>query len=200
MKKSFLELKDGRLAVSGRKPFTGRKYISKEETLDFIGYLMKKEDVIIEERTERRGLLSGYLFDYAPLERETLAAIKRAESAEAAYNVLAFEKAKLNCRRKEFPISSGWMEEDLTEFVISLGFDGADAGDITLCVENRTFKGSKWMKDKRLPDDFKIWARACPCFLRSRSYLPDLFGNEYEIFRGRRENKAADDEKKQDEQ
>lgn len=191
MGKYYLVTEDGSQLVSGNEKPTGspdENYVTKEEELAFIGYLREKDDVMIEARTEERGLLNHYIFDYEPIEREILELIKSAENEEDAYNLLAGKISKLNPRWQDFPICGAWMEEDVIEYLLLLGYDIDDAKKITFAVGNRGFKNTDWIKDKRLPDSFKIWACSSTGFLRSRAYITDLFRKEYALFHKRKES------------
>lgn len=151
--------KDDSTVVVGKRPTVNRspkKYITRKEAVAFLTYLREKEYVTIEERTEERGLFNRYVFDYRPLESEALDLIKSADTAEDAYGIIASKKAKLNCLWKTFPQGGAFFSEDLVEYLMSLGMDEEESKQLTICIENRAFSKSKWYKDKRLPDNFRL--------------------------------------------
>ena len=177
--------KDDSTVVVGKRPMVNRspkKYITRKEAVAFLTYLREKEYVTIEERTEERGLFNRYVFDYRPLESEALDLIKSADTAEDAYGIIASKKAKLNCLWKTFPQGGAFFSEDLVEYLMSLGMDEEESKQLTICIENRAFSKSKWYKDKRLPDNFRLWAKASAGFLYSRNHITDLFRIDYSEF------------------
>lgn len=158
----------------------GHEAISRRELMDFIDWLRNKEKISFESRVEiQRTLFRACPYSVTSVAKQALKTIRNADSAEEAYGIFAAELAKAYTRWKSLPGFGYIYEEDLTEYILSLGFSETDAESMTACIENRRFKGSVWHNDARLSQNFRDWANASGGYLRSRDYIPNLFRLEY---------------------
>ena len=156
------------------------KRITRGELLNFITYLREKKNVTIESRTEtvRTSLFRVGTVDVGEIARRELELIKSADSSEAVYCELASRKAKGNCRWKTVDGFGYIFEEDLTEYLLSLGFSADEAEEMTTFIVTGRFKKSEWKKRPELSEEFILWAGSgVP--LMQRNYLPNLFRLDY---------------------
>lgn len=185
MGKFYLTREDGgKIGIGTEKPplvaEVKNERLSRERVLDFITYLRGKGSVAIESRVEiSRGFFNLYPHSVYAVAKNEWKTVKGASSSEEVYEKIAARAAKKNSNWQLVPALGYACEEDLIEYLLSLGFPEGEAADLTCCIENRRFKRSAWENDERLSTDFRVWAGASGGELARRDYLPNLFRLEY---------------------
>lgn len=140
---------------------------TKEETLSFIDYLLKKEPVILDDQCfSFRSFFNSWTETTYHLAKDMLDMIRSAGCASRAYSRIAHESAKNNSLWKSFPEGGYMFTEDWEEY--------------------------KCTHPSPLPPHIQKWEKHGN-FLASRSIVADLFPTEYLIFLHRFE--SPDDQK-----
>ncbi len=156
--------------------------MTKNELLDFIDYIRKKEEVVIDPYITRS--LFARRVDRTDYVRKLVEKIKNAPSTERAYKALAFSLhgGCVSCEHKRLP--RVYYYEDFYEYLLSLGFLETDAEFYAKTVSTGNYK--KFSKEARngalLTGDLHIFAYACKRLPR-RDSIAHRLHTEYNAFK-----------------
>ena len=166
---------------------SGQKIKSKEECLAFMDYLLKKEDPIIDHVKYFGGLSRG-MVDIAKTTESLLMRIKGCSSKEEVYDKIGKLERFVYCSKeldKRFSFIK--YEEELTEYLISLGISSEKAKELTVFIRTGRYKAECRMHKKSWGleqyGEIHEWAKTVH-FLASWDKLPKYFISEYKIFSG----------------
>lgn len=140
---------------------------TKEETLDFIDFLRKKENVTLDDQIlHRRSFFNRWEENTYQRAKMLLDVIRKAKSTQNAYGEIAHLEAKQNNLWRTFPPGGYMFSEDWEEY-------------------QKTHPGE-------LPEHIRKWSNASKG-LSSRNIIFQLFPTEYLLFKHRHE---SEDEQK----
>lgn len=158
------------------KPSEEYEYVSREDCLDFLDYLIRKGHHIEERKV--RGLFST--FDLTRHDVEMLDWIKSFPDAESVYEAFArTPKNRPNPNHKLMPELENIYREDLYEYLLEKGVEEAEK--ISDIIRNGKYKQYRRHNKMILSENFDLWAKGCH-FLPVRNTFQNSFRIDYRIY------------------
>lgn len=165
-----------------RKPSEEYDYVSREDCLNFLDYLIRKGHHIEERKL--RGLFN--VIDRTKHDEDLLNMIRSCNSAHAAYEAYGkkCQKNRTNPNHKLMPELENIYREDLYEYLIENDTDEAEK--ISEIISNGEYKEYRRHNKMILSETFDLWAKGC-LFLPGRNTFQNRFRIDYQLYCNREE-------------
>ena len=152
--------------------------MTKQETLDFIDYLKRKDDVILESHVFYvRTFFNSYEHDTLPYAKHLLKVIKDAPGVVDAYRAVAHESGKRNSNWKAAPEISYMFYEDFVEYIEAIDGIGRCEKDRIMCLTNGG-SSRKIIVKESVPDGVKKWLASYSPMIERKVFV-EYFPTEY---------------------
>ena len=173
--------------VSLTKPVEEFEYVTYQECIEFLDYLIKHGKVIVDKKV--RGLFRT--FDVTAHDMALLRTIKSFSSAEKAYAAIAKSRTPVNCNHSLMPELNNIYMDELYEYLIDN--EVRNAAKLALIIASGGYKEYRRHNPQVLSDEFDQWARACR-FMPARKMFRRTFWFEHQLWQNRKKHDKLTDQ------